>query len=269
MLELKRGRYFGANKRKVDLGDILITETTCGAQSVDWHYHEHPHFSYALVGHCEEKTKGKTETVIPGTLVYHDHQESHCNLNHSKFSRNFYLELNKTWFDRYGFTNRPFEGNHYIKDPFIKSRINQIYYESCMRSDYMAIGVESLLVQIFDWMNRHAVLEKTKKPRWVLEVDALIHEENPEEMSLVSLAQKANIHPVHLSRNFPKYFHTSLAQYIRRIKVQQSTILLLQPLSLTEIAYRSGFSDQSHFIRCFKSVFKMTPKKFRESILKG
>ena len=269
MQELKRGRYFGANKRKVDLGDILITETTCGAQSVDWHYHEHPHFSYSLVGQCEEKTKGRTETVIPGTLVYHDHQESHCNVNHSSFSRNFYLELNGSWFDKFGFSNRSFEGNHYIKDPFIKSRINQIFYESCLQNRYMTMGVESLLVQIFDRINRQIKLEKTKMPGWVREVDVLLHEEDLEGISLIRLAQKVNVHPVHLSRNFHKYFHTNLAQYIRRIKVQQSTTLLLQPISLTEIAYRCGFADQSHFIRCFKTVYKMTPNKFRRDILQG
>lgn len=265
MLELKRGRYFGSNKRSADLGDMLLTETTCGQQHVDWHYHEHPHFSYSLVGHCEEKTAKRSEVIIPGTLVYHDMQDAHCNVNHSAYSRNFYLELNLNWFSRLGIFHQPYEGNHYIKDPFIKSRINQIYYEITANESFVKISIDSLLVQVFDQLSHKDQLNEKKLPKWVKEVEAIIHEEFDESISLNRLASQVQIHPVHLSRDFPKYFNKNLGQYIRSIKIQQAAILLFQPLSLTEIAHRCGFSDQSHFNRCFKSVYQMTPKAFRQN----
>ena len=42
-------------------------------------------------------------------------------------------------------------------------------------------------------------------------------------------------------------------------------------LSLTEIAYKSNFSDQSHFIKSFKSYTRMTPGEYRKtkSAIKG
>jgi AraC-like DNA-binding protein len=35
--------------------------------------------------------------------------------------------------------------------------------------------------------------------------------------------------------------------------------------SLTEIAYQSNFSDQSHFIRSFKTFTEMTPGKYKHN----
>jgi AraC-like DNA-binding protein len=42
-------------------------------------------------------------------------------------------------------------------------------------------------------------------------------------------------------------------------------------LSLTEIAYRSRFSDQSHFIKTFKTYTNMTPGAYNraKSAMKG
>jgi AraC-like DNA-binding protein len=65
----------------------------------------------------------------------------------------------------------------------------------------------------------------------------------------ITLTDTEYSHPVHLSREFPKYFDTTLGDYIRATKVQRAVALLPNPgLSLTDISLECGFADQSHFI---------------------
>ncbi len=79
------------------------------------------------------------------------------------------------------------------------------------------------------------------------------------------LSDTLNIHPAHLSREFSKYFQCGLGQYIRKLKIEKSLSLLSNKKnSLTDISFECGFSDQSHFIRCFKEMIGISPQAYRK-----
>ncbi|MEM8497668.1 MAG: helix-turn-helix transcriptional regulator [Pseudomonadota bacterium] len=59
--------------------------------------------------------------------------------------------------------------------------------------------------------------------------------------------------------------HTSFQAILRKVRAEQSAALLAkQSLSLAEIGYTCGFSDQAHFSREFKLRFNMAPSEFAE-----
>lgn len=70
----------------------------------------------------------------------------------------------------------------------------------------------------------------------------------------------------HLHRLF-KQAGTSFSGYVRSRRLERCRDDLADPrlegLPLTEIAYRWGFSDSSHFSRCFKVAFGCTAREFR------
>jgi AraC-like DNA-binding protein len=75
---------------------------------------------------------------------------------------------------------------------------------------------------------------------------------------------------VHLSESrFHTFFQaaagTNFVQYLTHVRVCQAARLLTEAsLSVAEIAYRVGFSDQSYFDKRFKEHFQMTPLKYRQ-----
>ena len=80
---------------------------------------------------------------------------------------------------------------------------------------------------------------------------------------LSSLSKELNIHPVHLSREFHKYFGSTLGQYTRQLKLNKAIHLMAtKKYTMTEICYQCGFYDQSHFITAFKATYNMTPSYF-------
>lgn len=67
-----------------------------------------------------------------------------------------------------------------------------------------------------------------------------------------------------LERLFVRELRLTPQQYLRRIRVRLSCHdLIYSQWSLSEVALRHGFCDQSHFTREFRQETQMTPKAYR------
>lgn len=114
---------------------------------------------------------------------------------------------------------------------------------------------------------------KTKKvPVWARELKEIIQDQIDTNLtlSLKQISESLHVHPTYLSREFSKYFdNLSFGDYIRKLRIEKSIELLKDPKhSLSQIAYLTGFSDQSHFNRIFKSHTGKNPSAYRKSLLK-
>lgn len=143
--------------------------------------------------------------------------------------------------------------------------MNKIFVESKINDQYSNLSIDTLLIGLFS--NLKETKEKNaKNPIWAKKLQELLFEEQI-EYSLKNLSSILGLHPVHLSREFSRYFGTSLGNYIRLIKVNKAfNLIVLNKLSMTEICYQCGFYDQSHFIANFKRIYHTTPTKFLKII---
>ncbi len=130
--------------------------------------------------------------------------------------------------------------------------------------------VEQMLLEVY---HKYLKQSHTKKaPEWTRELKEIIQDQLDTNMSL-SLQQVSHdleINPSYLSREFSKYFENlSFGDYIRKLRIEKATHLLeTTSYPLTEIAYLTGFSDQSHFNRIFKKQTGMTASDYRKSLPK-
>ncbi len=107
-------------------------------------------------------------------------------------------------------------------------------------------------------------------PTWAKELKEIIQDQIDTNLSLKEISSDLEINPSYLSREFSKYFEDlSFGEYIRKLRIEKAVELMKDPVySLTEIAYLTGFSDQSHFSRIFKKQMGQTPLAFRKKKLK-
>lgn len=82
----------------------------------------------------------------------------------------------------------------------------------------------------------------------------------PELASEVCLSRKQ------FERIFMEYIGISTKQYLKTIRLQASIFSKSKNtnISLTDLAYKHGYYDQSHFINDFKTMTGLTPKHFFE-----
>jgi AraC-like DNA-binding protein len=123
---------------------------------------------------------------------------------------------------------------------------------------------ENMLLDVYQKFLKH---RSNKVPDWAKELKAIIqdHIDTNLSLSLKVISENLNVHPSYLSREFSKYFDDlSFGDYIRKLRIEKATTLLSgSQYSLAEIAYLTGFSDQSHFNRIFKKNIGITPSQYR------
>lgn len=111
-----------------------------------------------------------------------------------------------------------------------------------------------------------------KVPEWAQELKEIIQDQIDTNLTLnlKEISESLDVHPTYLSREFSKYFdNLTFGDYIRKLRIEKATQLLENSThSLSEIAYLTGFSDQSHFNRVFKQHMNKSPSIFRKNITK-
>jgi len=127
---------------------------------------------------------------------------------------------------------------------------------------------EHLLLNVF-----HTYLKQKpgkKVPAWVEELKDAIQDHIDDNLTLKELSKELDINPSYLSREFSKYFEDlSFGEYIRKLRIEKAKQLMVNSAySLTEIAYLTGFSDQSHFTRIFKKHTGQSPSEFKKTLAK-
>lgn len=85
-----------------------------------------------------------------------------------------------------------------------------------------------------------------------------------ERITLKTLAAISGMGESNFSHTFKRIMETSPGDYIMTIRLNHARKLLEETdLSILSIALECGFFDQSHFIRTFIKIRKMTPNQYR------
>ena len=86
-----------------------------------------------------------------------------------------------------------------------------------------------------------------------------------ESLRLSDLSDILGMSPFHFARIFKDQVGEPPAQYLQRRRTERAIELLRETrLPLSEIAFRTGFSSQSHMNRRVKAVTGLTPRQVRE-----
>ena len=80
------------------------------------------------------------------------------------------------------------------------------------------------------------------------------------KISLNDISDHMNLSVSYLSRIFKEEVGQSLSEYINNIRIKNAKLFLQdESVPLSEVAYLSGFEDQSYFSKVFKKFVHITP----------
>lgn len=129
---------------------------------------------------------------------------------------------------------------------------------------------ESLLNTVYSKFLKAKLSDNKKIPDWVKELKEMIQDQIDTQFtfSFKKISNDLALNPSYLSREFSKYFdNMSFGDYIRKIRIEKAIQLIEDSNhTLTQIAYMTGFSDQSHFTRIFKKYTGNNPSEFRKKL---
>jgi AraC family transcriptional regulator len=103
-----------------------------------------------------------------------------------------------------------------------------------------------------------------RAPGWLRPAQEYLHAHRFEGIRLADVARVAGVHPAQLARVFRRYLRSSVAGYVRRLRLEWAAIELARTETpVAALAARAGFADQSHFTRAFRRWAGATPGRFR------
>lgn len=89
--------------------------------------------------------------------------------------------------------------------------------------------------------------------------------DNP-NFSVENLAESLNVSRVQLYRKVKAIFNENVSDYINNFRLEQSRNMLQDSeLTISEIAYKNGFSSPNYFSTVFKNKYGISPNTFRKS----
>lgn len=106
------------------------------------------------------------------------------------------------------------------------------------------------------------------KGKFIEEAESLILEHiSNEQFGVSEMADLMNMSRSNLLRKIKKQTQGSASQFIREVRLQKGMQLLEETeLTVSEIAYQVGFSNNSYFIKCFRDYYGYSPGESRKRI---
>lgn len=106
--------------------------------------------------------------------------------------------------------------------------------------------------------------EEAVLPEALRRAKDLVETEYTSPLTVGDLARKACCTPNHLTKLFRRHLGMTPARYLWQTRVNRGVELLRQTgLSISEIAYRTGFQTPFHFSRLVKELHQLAPKELR------
>ena len=260
ILDLNGGKYscVSANLPRAK-GRVVATTIAESASTHLLHYHEMSHLSFILNGAIIDKRKASEAERLSGELLFFHAGEAHQTIYKIFPATNINLELGDFFYKENSINEALVKSSAEI-NPNVKFIMLKIYQELLVMDDYSDCSIEMLLLNLIE--DKNSV--KDHRPIWLENVLELLNDNWSETITLKDMANAANVHPVTISKHFPKYIACTLGEYRRRLKIEKSLNLIkTSKSSLTEISQRCGFSDQSHFTRTFKQATGFLPRDYK------
>ena len=263
MTVLNKGEYTGEIINKLQIEGSMISNTLYSTleNNPEWHYHENLHICFVFEGGKAETKHQTTYSKKEGSLFFYHAEEHHRWISPTPTSKSANIEIERSFLNTYNLSEDDIK-TAITTNASAKALILKMQKELLQPDQNKFLHLQTLLLELVAYQTQKTY---AIKPQWVILLKQLLHDCWNEVLSLKEIAIQVGAHPVTISKHFRKYFNCTLGEYQRKLKIENSIDLIKNTsLSLSEIAFYCGFTDQSHFIRNFKQLTGFLPKDYRK-----
>jgi AraC family transcriptional regulator len=270
-MNIRSGRFHGDLLRRTVVAGFTLTERVYTPElKLPEHSHQEPYFCFVLAGSFTEISGQQARYCRPGSLLFHPPGEAHSDHFHTN-ARCFSLQFGGCG------ANDPSRWQTKVAGRPLSppgGRVSQLaarlYREFCMPDPVSGIMIEGLALQMMAETFRQTTAPTRLAPPWLEEAKSILHEQFSDRPSLLNLARSVDVHPVHLAREFRRFYGCTITEYVLQRRLDFACQEMSNSrASLSEIALAAGFFDQSHFTRTFKAQMGMSPNQYRATLSAG
>ena len=270
VMRILSGNYYGTQVVKRQMAGLHIVESVYEPhQSVPWHAHQWPYFTFVLRGGYTEDCQGKTWEIAEGDVVLHEAGEAHANRMHDADTYLLNLEFTQCWLDRLDACGARLDSRFTASGGNFLQLGDRLHRELWSDDRISALCIEGLALQLIAEVAQ-CKIRPGGRGRWLQKAIDYLRANFKESPTLQEVAKAAGVHPVHLAHEFRRKQGLTVGGYIRKLRVDlacQELVRSNQPI--VDIAVKAGFSDHSHMTRVFRRETGLTPTEFRKLRLRA
>jgi len=259
-------RLHGDVLRRTIVAGFTLTERAYAPDLIlPEHSHQEPDLCFVLAGSFTEISGQQACRCRPRSVLFHPAGEAHSDHFHTSV-RCFSLQFGSS-----GLEDAPrWRKSVSSAGGRLAHLAARLYREFCMPDAISGIMIEGLALQMIAETFRQITASERVAPSWLEHVKNILHEQFSDRPSLGDLAASVGVHPVHLAREFRRFYGCTITEYVLQRRLEFVCHEMLNSrASLTEIALAAGFFDQSHFARRFKARMGMSPNQYRTTLSAG
>ncbi len=231
------------------------------------HSHTKDYIIVTLDGRYASTFGTRTEEFKRWTVSYHPAGALHTSRYSDEGAKVLYVELPV---DQLRSFSKDAPGHHTIvslNGGVAEWTARQLYNEFDCPDQFSPMVLDGLVLQLFAQVCRFRRELPHCVPVWLNHANEIIRERFTEPLSLARIAKAVNVHPVHVAREFRRYYRCTIGDQIRRLRIEYACVQLSETTrSLSDIALSAGFADQSHFTVAFKQLIGTAPSRYRRAI---
>lgn len=249
---------------------LVLTKTAYLQGTCPEHAHENARFVFVLKGAFDESYANRSRHCRASMVIFRPAGERHWeNYGHGVVCLN--ADVGASWLQRLHDYRIELLDSMNCRSASLSLLAANLHRELIIGDQVSLLAIEALLLQSVVELVRHRLANLKGTTRsWVARAKDFIDAEYARNLTLTEISRNAGVHPVHLARVFRSQFGCTVAEYLRRKRVEAACVAIAESdAALVDIAMGAGFSDQSQFCKTFKRLTHMTPTEYRSHVRSG
>jgi AraC family transcriptional regulator len=254
--------------RTTEVDGFLVGDVRFGAGlRLPTHTHDRATVAVLLAGSMEQfGGHGQRTDCRPASVLVEPAGEPHGNRFEAVGARVLTLQPAADTADLLGPCAALVGQPRHVHDQTVAAIATRVAHELRAPDDLTPLSVLGLVLELMARTARLATPPVRRAPAWLLAARDLLHERFAEPLRVADVAAAAGVHPVHLARMFRVVYGTSVAGYLRGLRVDWAAARLAgtdEPIA--QVAAAAGFADQSHLTRAMRARLGVTPARLRQA----
>jgi AraC family transcriptional regulator len=255
--------------KSIDVSGISLRESSYEENMcLPSHAHLRAGFHLVVNGGYTEIAGGKRDQYSSRNVAFLPPGHEHRVDVETTGARCFCIELHPRWLARVPDDLSLPEQSKRLETGPIPLLMVRIYNEFLRMDPFSPLAIEALTLETMVAFGRNGTESIDRlPPLWLQKARDLLHSRYSESLGATEIASAVGVHPGHLTRAFRAHFRCTIGEYVRRIRIEAACQSLTRTRKgLAEIAFETGFADQSHFSRAFRLLTETSPAQYRQNM---